>query len=240
MNDRNKFELVNADTGELVQSTGPLSPRELVLALESYKGLQAELDKALPEALVHIQSGSGSHTFRTKAYWRAIARAFRLRVELVEERREETGDGFTYLATYRASTPDGDSMTGDGAASSAEKRPGQATVHNVRSHAHTRAKNRAISDLVGFGEVTAEEVELQPARAREPASAPAEPTTTGAGLPALITDKQFNLIKIRCAKNGISSEELCQQFLVKSVRSLKMDQVDAVLEWIEASPSKKA
>jgi hypothetical protein len=33
-----------------------------------------------------------------------------------------------------------------------------ATVHNVRAHATTRAKNRAISDLVGFGEVSAEEL----------------------------------------------------------------------------------
>ena len=37
--------------------------------------------------------------------------------------------------------------------------PGQATEHNVRGHAHTRAFNRAVSNLVGFGEVSAEEVE---------------------------------------------------------------------------------
>ena len=37
--------------------------------------------------------------------------------------------------------------------------PAQATEHNIRSHAHTRAMNRAISNLVGFGEVSAEEVE---------------------------------------------------------------------------------
>jgi hypothetical protein len=37
--------------------------------------------------------------------------------------------------------------------------PAQATEHNIRSHAHTRAFNRAISNLVGFGEVSAEEVD---------------------------------------------------------------------------------
>jgi hypothetical protein len=37
--------------------------------------------------------------------------------------------------------------------------PAQATEHNIRSHAHTRAFNRAVSNLVGFGEVSAEEVE---------------------------------------------------------------------------------
>jgi hypothetical protein len=33
-----------------------------------------------------------------------------------------------------------------------------ATDHNIRAHATTRAKNRAISDLVAFGEVSAEEL----------------------------------------------------------------------------------
>ena len=35
----------------------------------------------------------------------------------------------------------------------------RATEHNVRSHAHTRAYARAVSNLVGFGEVSAEEVD---------------------------------------------------------------------------------
>lgn len=37
--------------------------------------------------------------------------------------------------------------------------PAQSTEHNIRSHAHTRAFNRAVSNLVGFGEVSAEEVD---------------------------------------------------------------------------------
>lgn len=43
----------------------------------------------------------------------------------------------------------------------------QATEHNIRSHAHTRAMNRAISNLVGFGEVSAEEVEHDTTQATE-------------------------------------------------------------------------
>lgn len=39
--------------------------------------------------------------------------------------------------------------------------PAQATEHNIRSHAHTRAFNRAVSNLVGFGEVSAEEIERE-------------------------------------------------------------------------------
>lgn len=36
--------------------------------------------------------------------------------------------------------------------------PIEATEHNVRSHAHTRAFNRAVSNLCGFGEVSADEI----------------------------------------------------------------------------------
>lgn len=37
--------------------------------------------------------------------------------------------------------------------------PAQATEHNIRSHAHTRAYNRAVSNLVGFGEVSYDELD---------------------------------------------------------------------------------
>ncbi len=45
--------------------------------------------------------------------------------------------------------------------------PPQATEHNIRSHAHTRAFNRAVSNLVGFGEVSAEEVARDEAAPRD-------------------------------------------------------------------------
>jgi len=67
--------------------------------------------------------------------------------------------------------------------------PGEATEHNVRSHAHTRAFNRAVSNLVGFGEVSAEEVEH--GQADEPAkgahAAGAAPASAAAPAPDGIT-----------------------------------------------------
>ena len=48
--------------------------------------------------------------------------------------------------------------------------PGDATEHNVRGHASTRAFNRAVSDLVGFGEVSAEEVQREESHEAEPAA----------------------------------------------------------------------
>lgn len=46
------------------------------------------------------------------------------------------------------------------------------TVHNVRSHAHTRAFNRAVSNLVGFGEVSAEEMQYDGGGRAEPPPQP--------------------------------------------------------------------
>lgn len=55
----------------------------------------------------------------------------------------------------------------------------QATVHNVRAHAHTRAYNRAVSNLVGFGEVSAEEMQ-QEQRQEQPQGRGAAPRASGA------------------------------------------------------------
>lgn len=173
---------------------------QMVTALRAYKDLQAALDAAMPDQLMDISG----RKFRKKGYWRAIAVAFNLDVKLEGERHEVQGafadgrENFGYLVTYRATAPNGRSITGDGAAFAVEKagkfkcphqkkgaRKGftehwpadtcpdfdpeyswrrlspEATTHNVRSHAHTRAFNRAVSNLVGFGEVSAEEVERE-------------------------------------------------------------------------------
>jgi hypothetical protein len=57
-----------------------------------------------------------------------------------------------------------------------DRLPAQATEHNVRSHAHTRAFNRAVSNLVGFGEVSAEEIEKDTHVESQPVQQPAQQT----------------------------------------------------------------
>lgn len=95
--------------------------------------------------------------FLKKSFWRRIATYFGLSLELVEEERIVRENGvLAYSALYRAIAPNGQSMIGDGYCDSAEK--DRMTEHSIRATAHTRAKNRAISDLVGGGEVSAEEV----------------------------------------------------------------------------------
>lgn len=130
---------------------------DMVEALDAYQELQEALDTKMPEAIVEVHG----RKFRKKVYWRTISRAFGLSVgevsgseELIRTGEEDWG----YKVTYRAVNQSGDYTDGDGACMASEKFGDGATVHNVRSHAHTRAFNRATSNLVGFGEVSADEL----------------------------------------------------------------------------------
>jgi hypothetical protein len=164
------------------------APGDVIEAFREYQQIQQALDKQLPNSIQEIRG----KRFRKKNYWRAIATAFNLTVEeRREERRDEEGGDWGYLATYRAIATNGRYADGDGSCFASEKASGQDTLHNVRSHAHTRAFNRAVSNLVGFGEVSAEEMEREewprkaghyderprPAKSAPPASGEAQSAT---------------------------------------------------------------
>jgi len=210
-------------------------------ALTAYRELQHTLDRSMPEQIMLLDG----KPFRKKGYWRAIAVAFGLRVEPIAERREIAGafadgrENFGYVVDYKATAPNGRSVTSDGSCFAVEKArrfkcphpekpgatrtlhfphhtcpefdsefqwrvlPSDATEHNVRGHAHTRAFNRAVSNLVGFGEVSAEEVmregahDQPPSTAGTPAPGPKEQTapppprtTTPANGGAVISEPQ--------------------------------------------------
>lgn len=143
--------IVQAPSAGIVRASG-----DVVEALKEYQLMQQGLDKAMPDAIIEISG----RQFRRKQYWRAVATGFNLDCRLVSEQKIADGDDWGYVVTYRATAPNNRQADGDGACYASEKRGrGQATVHNVRSHAHTRAFNRAVSNLVGFGEVSAEEAE---------------------------------------------------------------------------------
>lgn len=170
------------ETHALVPVADPGSPlpvfsgEQMAEAFSAYRQLQATLDKAMPEAIMKIQG----RLFRKKIYWRTVRTAFNLSVTMTTERRDEREGDWGWLVTYRAVAPNGKAADGDGACYASEKPGrGQATEHNVRSHAHTRAFNRAVSNLVGFGEVSAEEADREE-RPRQSAPPPQQPRAVGA------------------------------------------------------------
>ncbi len=76
---------------------------------------------------------------------------------LKEERADRTDGSFTWRITAEAIAPNGRSCVGVGACDSRERKFAH-IEHDVYSIAHTRAKSRAISDLVAGGVVSAEEM----------------------------------------------------------------------------------
>lgn len=130
-----------------------VTPEQAVTAFKAYQDLAEKI--MTKDDVQQI----GDKEFKKKSFWRKCQRFFNLSLELVKEWKEEKADkSYTYFVIYRATAPNGAFMDGDGACTNNEKGRLR-TEHDTRSTAHTRAKNRAISDLVAFGEVSAEEVD---------------------------------------------------------------------------------
>lgn len=109
------------------------------------------------EDIQHIQG----RDFKKKSYWRKLGVVYGLSFELRGERCEvgKQKDELVYHFTYRATAPNGQYSDGSGSCSTHEKSKPN-TIHNTRATAETRAKNRCISDLLAWGEVSAEEVDM--------------------------------------------------------------------------------
>lgn len=95
-----------------------------------------------------------------KSGWSKYALACNVSTEVKDERTEERNGSRIYHFTYRAiHLPSGRFAEAVGSASEAEKKTWNHPEHDIRTLAQTRAFNRAISNLVGGGEVSAEEMQ---------------------------------------------------------------------------------
>jgi len=136
----------NIDTGIMKQPIvmPAVTADQALKAFEAYQDLAKKI--ITPDDVQHI----AGKEFKKKSFWRKCQRFFNLTVQIVDEKREEYNGSFIYKFTVRATAPNGAFMDGTGACSSDEKGLLK-TEHNTRAIAETRAKNRAISDLVAFG-----------------------------------------------------------------------------------------
>jgi hypothetical protein len=142
----------------------------------------------------------GNGRFRKKSGWRKLSTAFAVNLTLIEKRIDRDDDGVIRRAefTVRATAPNGRHVDGWGLCDRYERccQPGctkkssghvhcgraqpkgtcrgwthfSKAEHDIPATAHTRANNRASSDLFGMGEVSAEEV-LEAEREEEAAMA---------------------------------------------------------------------
>jgi hypothetical protein len=141
-----------------------LRPLDAGMLVDSFREYQELLPRLLESS--DYQNAGGGKQFVKKSGWRKIATAFDLDVILVgdEVDRDETGRAIRAKVIARAIAPSGRTMDGDGYCAITESRftstrADLSKVENdLRATATTRAKNRAIADLVGMGDVSAEEI----------------------------------------------------------------------------------
>jgi len=107
----------------------------------------------------------GRSKFPKRSAFQKLANAYRVSTEIVSDETDYDDEGRMIRARVRvrAVHPDGRYQEGDGrchVAEQGEKKASDPKVeHDCHGTAVTRAKNRAIGDLIAFGAVSAEEAE---------------------------------------------------------------------------------
>jgi hypothetical protein len=149
-----------ADNKNLPVSLDPVKP--LVSpeqAAEEWARFETLKSKLLTEE--DYQSIAGKR-FIKRSGFRKIAIYFGLSDRILEQERLDREDkSFSWRIVVEAEAPNGRTSTDVGACDSRE-RAFTHVEHDVYAIAHTRAKSRAISDMVAGGAVSAEEMEAEP------------------------------------------------------------------------------
>lgn len=189
------------------------SPKEAKEAWQSYLKLkEAVQDK---EDIQMIKTKEGVRPFLKKSYWRKIATFFNISVKVAEERREDIGKNIAFHFICKAIAPNGRFAIGAGSCDVFEKGY-RNTFHNVRATAETRAFNRAVSNLVGGGEVSAEEMVQEENKE------------------ALATEKQIRAIFAIGKSKGLTGvktkESIKKRFELKSFKDLTKAQASEAIE----------
>jgi hypothetical protein len=148
---------------------------------------------------------------------RKIEMAFGITHEIVSVKREKVGDVWIVEVVARARTPLGRVSEDVAVCDSTEFLTGKlkGTLHNIESKATTRAINRAVLDLVGGGEVSAEEVTQGP----EVEITEAKETQTQKEPPEKLTQKQFNYLQM------LMKDEQVERFVEKKLNGRKLSEI---------------
>ena len=144
------------------------APPLVPMAPEAARRAMADFQAFTAAMLVESdwQQAPGIKPFVKRSGWRKIATGYTLSCEILEDEvleRDERGEPTRARAKARVFHREtGRSWEGTGRCSTTEprfRRGDTKAEHDVTATAVTRAINRATSDLVGFGQVSAEEVE---------------------------------------------------------------------------------
>lgn len=172
----NDAEIVAVEQSTAQSTIQPLETVD-VQAAEDFMNNYQELVEALLDSSDYqpIKTKEGIKKSKKKSAWRKLATAFNISDEVVEKEIIHDECHRIISARYEvlATLPNGRHTVGTGSASIYDKINKKDTKeptpfelrqrftnaeHDIISTAHTRAKSRAISDLIGAGEVSAEEL----------------------------------------------------------------------------------
>ena len=98
--------------------------------------------------------------FKKKSAWQKLSRAFNVDTHIVDRDIERTKMGRVREAYYCVRA-NGRSVESDALCSRSERGKDKVSDHTIMSTAKTRATNRAIAELIGAGEVSAEEMSAE-------------------------------------------------------------------------------
>jgi len=152
--------VLSEEKGEIVEAS-IIMPAKIEKTLEALKRFEDFKRQVLTKddyVEITTRKSGERKKYIKKSGWLKYALATGISLQLVSESREVTPEGKTiYHFTYRAIAPNGRYADAVGSAS-VDEREFARRVHDVRALAQTRAMERAISNLVGGGELGAEEL----------------------------------------------------------------------------------
>lgn len=160
------LERINTATGE-VTSVIEFSMSDYLASVTSDAAfkVQQQLAAAYDKACLSLIGPNdvqkeGSRTFKKKSAWRKLARHFNISSDVVRVDREIVDGTFLATVTVRARGPWGQSAEAVGACGQDEATGRRTiTIADAIATAETRATNRAVSNLIAMGEVSAEEMQ---------------------------------------------------------------------------------
>lgn len=159
-------DLVQQGTGEVIGSVEQFSMPDYLTSISAPAAFQHQqkLAQAYDAACASLIGPNdvqkdGGRTFKKKSAWRKLARHFGISTSVEHVEKEMVGESFCATVTVKALAPWGQSAEAVGACAGDEATGRRTiTIADAIATAETRATNRAVSNLIAMGEVSAEEM----------------------------------------------------------------------------------
>lgn len=170
-------DLVREGTGEVLGNIEAFSMPDYLTSISTPASFQHQqkLAAAYDAACASLIGPNdvqkdGGRTFKKKSAWRKLARHFGISTSVTAVDQRAVGEHFVATVTVKASAPWGQSAEAVGACGGDEATGRRTiTIADAIATAETRATNRAVSNLIAMGEVSAEEMGKSTNSAKAPA-----------------------------------------------------------------------